>query len=77
MATTKEKVFYAWNKIGNAEDMKRAKLSSNDYLTLTDCLKELFAKGETQTFVKSVADWCLKQKLNVTLSDGINYTIKF
>jgi hypothetical protein len=77
MGTTKEKVFYAWNKIGNAEDMRRAKLSSNDYLILTDCLKELFAKGETQTFIKSVADWCLKQKLNVSLSDGINYTIKF
>lgn len=77
MATTKEKVFLAWHKIGNPEDMRRAKLSSNDYLTLTDCLKELFAKGETQTFIKSVADWCLKQKLNVSLNDGINYTIKF
>lgn len=77
MVTTKEKVFLAWHKIDNAEDMRRAKLSSNDYLTLTDCLKELFAKGETQTFIKSVADWCTKQKLNVYLNDGINYTIKF
>jgi hypothetical protein len=77
MKTNKEKVFYAWNKIGDIEDMRRAKLSPYDYCTLTECLKELFIKGETQTFIKSVADWCLKQKLNVSLNDGINYTIKF
>lgn len=77
MATTKEKVFLAWHKIGNPEDMRRAKLSSNDYQTLTYCLKELFVKGETHTLLKNVADWCAKQKLNVSLSDGINYTIKF
>lgn len=73
----KEKVFLAWHKLNNAEDLKRAKLSPNDYLTLTDCLKELFAKGETRTFLKNVADWCSKQKLNVSLNDGINYIIKF
>lgn len=77
MATTKEKVFLAWYKIDNAEDLKIAKLSPSDYVKLTYCLKELFDRGETKTFVKSVADWCLKQNLNVSLNDGINYTIKF
>lgn len=73
----KAKVFEAWHKLDNAEDLRREKLSPCDYQTLTYCLKELFSTGETKTLQKNVADWCSKQGLNVMLNDGINYTIKF
>lgn len=72
----KAKVFQAWHQLDSADALNRAKLSLSDYQILTECLKGLFSGNTVATTAKSVADWCQKQGMKVTL-DGCNYRILF
>lgn len=52
-------------------------LSLSDYQALNEVLQDVFAHGRAQTFIKAVADWCVRNGMMVTQNiSGIHYIIK-
>lgn len=52
-------------------------LSLSDYQSLHVILQDVFAYGRAQTFVKAVADWCVRNGMMVTQTiSGIHYIIR-
>ena len=70
------KAYEAWRTIENDVDLRKNKLTLNEYQVLTDVLKKLStmeSDGE-YTLLAGVANWCKKHGLFVK-PDGINYKI--
>ena len=52
-------------------------LSYFDYCVLKEVLQDVFADGRAQTFIKAVADWCVRNSMMVTQTiSGIHYIIR-
>ena len=52
-------------------------LTLSYYLELNEVLQDVFDNGIAQTFVKAVADWCVRNGMMVTQTiSGIHYIIR-
>lgn len=66
------KAYNVWQTIENAVDLRKNKLTLNEYQVLTDILRELSAMESdgVYTFFAGVAEWCRKHGLVVIDPDG-------
>ena len=68
---------YARFKSIEGDGLESHSLSLSDYLELNEVLQNVFAHGRTQTFIKAVADWCVRNGMMVTQTiSGIHYIIR-
>lgn len=52
-------------------------LTFAEYYVLHEVLQDVFAYGRAQTFIKAVADWCVRNGMMVTQTiSGIHYIIR-
>lgn len=69
----------AYSRFMNIEDdknLRREKLTLNEYHDVFDLLKEMSdMKTTAVTFQSGVANWFKRNGFSVTLDDGVNYTI--
>ena len=69
---------YARFKSIEGDGLESHSLTLAEHHALCEVLRELFANGRAQTFIKAVADWCVRNGLMVTQTiSGINYIIRF
>lgn len=66
------KVYNAWQTIENAADLRKNKLTLNEYHVLTDILRKLstMESNGVYTFLSGVAEWCRKHGLVVIEPDA-------
>lgn len=51
--------------------------SNAEHHALCEVLQDVFAHGRAQTFIKAVADWCVRNGMMVTQTiSGIHYIIR-
>lgn len=68
---------YARFKSIECDGLESHSLSLSDYQALNEVLKDVFAYGRAQTFIKAVADWCVRNGMMVTQNiPSINYIIR-
>lgn len=68
---------YARFKSIERDGLDSHSLSFSDYQELNEVLLDVFAHGRSQTFIKAVADWCVRNGMMVTLTiSGIHYVIR-
>lgn len=73
---TKQEVIARFKSI-EGNDLESHSISLSDYLELNDVLQDVFAYGRAQTFIKAVADWCVRNGMMVTQTiSGIHYIIR-
>lgn len=68
---------YARFKSIEGDGLESHSLSLSDYLALNEVLQDVFAHGRANTFIKAVADWCVRNGMMVTQTiSGIHYIIR-
>jgi hypothetical protein len=68
---------YARFKSIEGDGLESHSLSLSDYQALNEVLQDVFAYGRAQTFIKAVADWCVRNVMMVTQTiSGIHYIIR-
>lgn len=74
-----KKIYDKWSMIDSNDDLRRNKLTLEEYHVLTDILRELLhdKKPQTLCFYGGIAAWCRKQGMTVIDPHGyeLNYTI--
>ena len=68
------KVFKDLNAIDNVNDLKKRKLTLNEYYTCQKVFNDLNTYGKSETFIKNVADY-FKRFGFIVRESGINFII--
>lgn len=68
---------YARFKSIERDGLESHSLTLEEHHALCEVLQDVFAHGRAQTFIKAVADWCVRNGLMVTQTiSGIHYIIR-
>lgn len=68
---------YARFKSIEGDGLESHSLSLSDYTNLADTLSDVLSEGRGQTYIKAVADWCVRNGMMVTQTiAGIHYIIR-
>lgn len=71
-----EKIFKKYAEIETATDLKRNKLSLNNYHTIPHLLHEIAQTGKTRTFITDIAEWFRKNGCTINPGEhGVNFEI--
>lgn len=74
---TKQEIYARFKSI-EGDGLESHSLTLAEHHALCEVLRELFANGRAQTFIKAVADWCVRNGLMVTQTiSGTHYIIRF
>lgn len=74
---TKQEIYARFKSI-EGDGLESHSLTLAEHQTLCEVLQTLFADGRAQTFIKAVADWCVRNGMMVTQTiSGIHYIIRF
>ena len=60
----------------DATTLKRMKLTLSDFYAMIECLKELASQNQTNTFIKSVAEYFERNGYKVTENGFGSYVIR-
>lgn len=72
---TKQEILARFKSI-EGDGLESHSLSLSDYQALNEVLQDVFAYGRAQTFIKAVADWCVRNGMAVSKTASIHYIIK-
>lgn len=68
---------YARFKSIEGDGLESHSLTLAEHYALCEVLQDVFAYGRAQTFIKAVADWCVRNGMMVTQTiSGIHYIIR-
>ena len=68
---------YARFKSIEGDGLESHSLTLAEHHALCEVLQDVFAHGRAQTYIKAVADWCVRNRMMATQTiSGIHYIIR-